>query len=348
MRIPFARHRKIPGWLFPKRRMRKDWDLRARENALYYIDCGHGQSVESFWSSGKDDVAGLILRDIEIASDATVLEIGCGVGRLLRPFASRARSVLGVDISGEMITLARREFAATPNVRVWRTNGTLAPISTASVDLVFSFIVFQHIPRKRDVLAYFSEVARVLTPGGLFRFQIDGRDPDDARPLDTWSGVQFTPVELREALQSVDLTLLEVRAPGTQYMWLTAWRDRAANPNVRFQPRDWNRAALDELLTRLGTPSPDTARRVLLGELTLRELTQRFAEQGLHTDPEMYVDEAYRLILGRPADSAGLAFYAGEIREGIGRTNVIDCLLSSPEFDDKYLLPRGERNNTQV
>src|SRR5450755_4429514 len=128
MRIPFTRHRKIPGWLFPGTRMRRDWDLRARKDALYYIDCGHGQSADTFWASGVEDVERLILRDIEVSEMSAILEIGCGIGRLLRPFVSRVRSVAGIDISGEMIERARREFADTPRAAFWRTDGDLAPI----------------------------------------------------------------------------------------------------------------------------------------------------------------------------------------------------------------------------
>ena len=29
-------------------------------------------------------------------------------------------------------------------------------------------------------------------------------------------------------------------------------------------------------------------------------------------------------------------FYAGEIESGIDRSNVVDCLISSAEFDDRY------------
>jgi SAM-dependent methyltransferase len=48
---------------------------------------------------------------------------------------------------------------------------TLDGIGDASVDLVLSFTVFQHIPRVEVIEHYLEEAGRVLRPGGLFVFQ---------------------------------------------------------------------------------------------------------------------------------------------------------------------------------
>lgn len=53
-------------------------------------------------------------------------------------------------------------------------------------------------------------------------------------------------------------------------------------------------------------------------------------------EPKAYVAAAYDLFLGRAADPEGLRLYAGEIEIGIDRGNVVDCLISSAEFDDRY------------
>jgi SAM-dependent methyltransferase len=316
--------------------MRRDWDLRARKDALYYIDCGHGQSAETFWASGIEDVERLILRDVALSETAAVLEIGCGIGRLLRPFVSRVRSVAGVDISGEMIERARREFAGTPNAAFWRTDGDLAPVGTGTIDFVFSYIVFQHVPRKRAVLTYIAEAGRVLKGGGLLRFQVDGRTVNPLRPLDTWTGIQFGEAEMRDAMKGAGFEVLEVRATGTIYTWYTARRKGESVSPVRFVPRGWDRRELDGLLTRLGVDPEKTAPDVLSGRVAPRQLIEAFVSRGNDIDPAEYVAEAYRIILGRPADSEGLAFYAREITEGLERTNVIDCLFNSPEFDARY------------
>ena len=51
--------------------------------------------------------------------------------------------------------------------------------------------------------------------------------------------------------------------------------------------------------------------------------------------PETFVRQAYEIFLGREADEGGLAFYSREIASGVPRSNTIDCLLSSPELEDR-------------
>src|SRR5215813_5171237 len=149
--------------LLPQRwRMRRDWDRRARENAQHFIACGHSETDAAFWESGRNDLDEAVLRDIELASSARALEIGCGIGRLLRPLSERIERVYGVDISVEMIERAKRALADRGNIEVFPTRGRLEPVGTASLDFVFSFIVFQHIPAKKAVSRYIREAARVL------------------------------------------------------------------------------------------------------------------------------------------------------------------------------------------
>jgi SAM-dependent methyltransferase len=327
-----------------------DWDLRARENAYYYIDCGHGRSEDEFWRSGEEDAARLILRGIELSADARVLEIGCGIGRLLRPLARRAQYVIGVDISGEMIRRARVALADLSNVQLLQTDGDLDSIDEGSLDYVFSFIVFQHIVSKSAVLGYFGETTRVLRPGGLFRFQADGRRSKGVRNPNSWSGVRFDVLELTDALASNGFATLEVLSPNTQYMWLTAQKRSQAGGSRRaaqFHAKEWNRAELAALIARLGHDPQREMEEVLAGRGTLKDLASGFFQAKGELAPGEYVKQAYEAILGRPADLAGLEFYSGEIREGIDRDNVIDCLLGSPEFDERYRKFVGQPGRVQ-
>ena len=335
MKIPYAWSRLLPGKIFARWRMRGDWDLRARENAMYYIDCGHGEDTATFWDSGVADVERLVLRGVELGRGAAVLEIGCGMGRLLRPFVERASRVIGLDISREMIARARQSLPAVPQLELYATDGSLRPVADATVDFVYSFIVFQHIPVKAAICRYLREAGRVLRRGGLLRFQIDGRAPDPRVRLDSWNGVRWRADELEAMIRAAGLRVLEITAPGTQYMWVTAIRDPEGNPNVRHRPKAWRTEAVEALTRRLGLDS-GAAARVVEGELSVRALAEPFLEASRQMEPETYVAAAYELLLGRPADAEGLRFYAGEIVSGIDRTNVVDCLISSAEFDDRY------------
>jgi len=78
--------------------MQREWNERAQTDPQGYIGRGYAGSDAQFWASGAPDLDGLILDGLELDRRAAVLEIGCGVGRLLRPLAARANRVIGVDL----------------------------------------------------------------------------------------------------------------------------------------------------------------------------------------------------------------------------------------------------------
>jgi SAM-dependent methyltransferase len=340
MRVPFASS--VLGRLLPSVRMRRDWDLRARENARHYIDCGHGDSDAGFWESGREDLANYILRGVEVDPGARALEIGCGIGRLVRPLSERVAEVTGIDISGEMIRQGQEALRNLANVRLRRTDGDLSGVADQSLDFVYSHIVFQHIPARKAVTRYFHEAGRVLRGGGIFRFQIDGRPPRLGIP-DTWNGVRYTGAGVRSELVTAGFELLDLTGEGTQYMWVTARRreepGRSGPAAARFRPRSWNGEALDALLERMGHAPAEERERVLSGKVTLRQLAEPLIARLRNEPPRRYVASLYRVLLGREPDEGGLSFYAGEIEQGIARTNAVDCLLASAEFDAKHRSP---------
>ncbi len=95
---------------------------------------------------------------------ASVLDVGCGTGRLLRRAAARwpTARLVGVDPAEGMVENARR-LAPAASFHVGR--GEELPLADRSVDAAFSTISFHHW---WDQAAGVREVARVLRPGGLF------------------------------------------------------------------------------------------------------------------------------------------------------------------------------------
>jgi SAM-dependent methyltransferase len=98
----------------------------------------------------------------------TVLDLGSGAGFDAFLAAERVGPggrVIGVDMTEEMLVLARRNAAARGAANVEFRPGRLEalPVEDASVDLVISNCVINLVPDKEAV---FREVARVLKPGG--------------------------------------------------------------------------------------------------------------------------------------------------------------------------------------
>src|SRR5687767_14075391 len=155
------------------RRMRADWDQRARENARSYVATGKARwSDEEFFRSGEATVELHVLSDLETIGQGRdpkkmrVLEIGCGAGRGTRAMAKVFGQVYAVDISREMVRQARRALVRHPNTRVFRNNGKdLSAVrehwwnrfgigGKLEFDFAFSCIVFQHIPSREIIENY--------------------------------------------------------------------------------------------------------------------------------------------------------------------------------------------------
>jgi SAM-dependent methyltransferase len=185
-------------WLQPERA----WDLRARERPYWYISYSNS-ALESEAAAIADLEEVLDGFDRAWLKQGTVLEIGCGAGRLLKAIAHKVRKAYGVDFSGEMVRLAQARLREFSNVITLKNDGSsLSMFENEKFDFVFSFAVFQHIPTRANIEAYLREIHRVLKPMGEVKLQVDGRDNVFWRLLkrlignDSWSGIFFSRGEL--------------------------------------------------------------------------------------------------------------------------------------------------------
>ncbi|HEY6578649.1 MAG TPA: class I SAM-dependent methyltransferase [Rhizomicrobium sp.] len=98
----------------------------------------------------------------------TVLDLGCGIGRIAAAIAPRVARVVGVDSSGEMVKLARARTPTCSNVTIIRGDGTnLAFFADESFELVLAIDSFPYLVEAQCESAHFDEISRILKPGGL-------------------------------------------------------------------------------------------------------------------------------------------------------------------------------------
>jgi ubiquinone/menaquinone biosynthesis C-methylase UbiE len=209
--------------------MREDWDRRARENAEHYVqDSQSDWDSREFFRSGEISVANEVLPDMHRICgggrspwELTALEIGCGVGRMTRTLARIFESVTAVDVSLEMIERARANLRGLDNVSLVLGDGaTLSALAEGTHDFAFSFIVFQHVPSLEVISSYCREVHRVLRPGSLFKFQVQGTEWQRSTPPDTWEGVSVTPHAAQKLCDGAGFLLEHTSGATSQHFWL--------------------------------------------------------------------------------------------------------------------------------
>ena len=98
--------------------------------------------------------------------NAKILDAGCGTGANLVLLEKYGHSI-GVDISAEALEFCRARGISSD--RTINASATELPFHSATFDLATSFEVICNIPNDAQA---FSEVARVLKPGGRFIVQL--------------------------------------------------------------------------------------------------------------------------------------------------------------------------------
>jgi len=257
-------------------RMREDWDRRAREDAERFIYTRDSASdAADFVSSGKANYNQLVRPYVPIllrgrpARECRVVEIGCGIGRMTEWFAADFGWVDALDVSPAMLETARQRLGHLPNIAFHLGQGSdLSPVADASADLVFSYIVFQHIPSREAIEGYVRDAARVLRDGGMFKFQLNG-DQSPAylgHQRDTWLGEVFSEADVAGMLGDAGLTAIASEGAGTQYYVITAVKGTPPERAYVLPGEPW---AGPSLLEGFG-PAVDASWRPMAGYAKVR------------------------------------------------------------------------------
>jgi SAM-dependent methyltransferase len=111
----------------------------------------------------------LLLRQLGLSDTATVVDVGCGAGRLaVRLAALPGVRYCGTDVVPQLINYARRRCAR-PDFGFALVDRIEIPAKAASADFITFFSVFTHLLHE-EAFVYLEEAKRVLKPGGTVVF----------------------------------------------------------------------------------------------------------------------------------------------------------------------------------
>jgi SAM-dependent methyltransferase len=104
------------------------------------------------------------------SSDASVLELGCGTGRVTIPLSQACKLIYGIDLSEAMISICREKIKqeSIPPSKIMIEKGDITKFVVAmKFDLIFApFRVFQNLETDRETGGFFECVKKHLAPGG--------------------------------------------------------------------------------------------------------------------------------------------------------------------------------------
>jgi SAM-dependent methyltransferase len=133
------------------------WHARAEANALA---ADRAAELDRVWNA------------LRLSRDAHLLDAGCGSGQWAIAFAERGARVTGIDLSPEMIRLARDDASARGLDIEWRTGDVTRLADPLAVfDAIHARVLFQFLP---NVPAALRELRRVLRPGGRLLASVPG------------------------------------------------------------------------------------------------------------------------------------------------------------------------------
>ena len=225
---------------------------------------------------------------VEEASDAggSVLELGCGTGRILLPIARSGHPIEGLDSSPQMLDRCREKLAGEADAvrrRVTLHQGDARGFDLGhQFDLVIApFRVVQHLTTIEEQLAFLDSVAQHLAPGGRLAFDVfnpnfnaltsaDGVEREDTPETKLPDGRSFRRAGRVRRVRWID----QVSEIELIYYISSGASDRVERHVMSFDMRWYLRAELVHLLARAGFRV-----RMLYGDFDRSTLTDKSPEQ---------------------------------------------------------------------
>jgi ubiquinone/menaquinone biosynthesis C-methylase UbiE/DNA-binding HxlR family transcriptional regulator len=186
--------------------------VQRRNNAELYFEAAAqewGQIRSLQYSEAAVEAELVALSDER--SFAHHVDVGTGTGRMLELFSGQAQEGMGVDLSREMLSVARAKLseAGLSSRFVRQADASALPLDDGAADLVTVHQVLHYLPEPRIAL---EECARVLAPGGLLLLvDFDEHRHENLRDEHHHRHLGFPPARITGWLQAAGLTLKALR-----------------------------------------------------------------------------------------------------------------------------------------
>lgn len=117
------------------------------------------------WHSYVTNTLAFLMEHVHLGGHETILDIACGTGELERLLVAThpQTKLVGVDISEQMLNIARSKFTDRNNIEFLKATAIALPFPDSSFDIVITASAFHYF---ENPIAALREIRRVLKPDG--------------------------------------------------------------------------------------------------------------------------------------------------------------------------------------
>ena len=141
----------------------KHYDLLIENGNDPVLDCKALADYMDKWDGEE------FINLLNLDNSKTVLEIGCGTGRIAKKIISQCKKYVGIDISKKTIDIARKHFESINNA-IFINEDFLNYKVNQKYDVIYSTLTFMHFKEKEKALI---NVFNLLKRNGKFVLSID-------------------------------------------------------------------------------------------------------------------------------------------------------------------------------
>jgi malonyl-CoA O-methyltransferase len=123
----------------------------------------YNQSAHAYdtqYSEEQEAKITTIKQNLNLKDNSVALDLGCGTGILIKHFANKTKSYIGVDSSRELLKYAKRKAKSFPNSTLVLADADNLPFPDQTFDTVFAVTLLQNMPAPNSTLTEVNRISK--------------------------------------------------------------------------------------------------------------------------------------------------------------------------------------------